>query len=374
MKEIKTVGIIGFGVMGAAIGMNAASSGYKVIFKELNEDLVHLMFDKWVVQALGKRVATRKITQADMDDITCKIKGTAKFEDLKGCDLIIEAAVENLELKISLFENLSKVCPDDTIFVSNTSTFPIEKVMEKVTNQERTAGLHYFFPANVNRLVEVIRQKNTSDDTFNAVRDFAIKNKKVVISVKDFPGFAVNPVFISSYMVLDSFYGNYNAATLESISKEALGLKYGIMWVQNGSGIGTSFHAAKSMYEYLNGTDVGFLKVPEQLATCFDNRSSWNLEDGPVIEDKTIRQVVIDRLLGVIFAISTHLVEKTIVTVSDLEKGIKTSLAWPEGPFSFMNRLGMEATRKLIVLACYSGLFKMPLRFLNGIPEPWALE
>jgi len=159
MKEIKTVGIIGFGVMGAAIGMNAAMSGYRVVFKELNDELVQTMFDKWVVKALDKRVAKGKITQADMDAITGLISGTSHYEALSECDLIIEAAVEKMDLKIQIFEDLSSVCREDVILVSNTSTFLIETLMAKVANQERTAGLHYFFPANINRLVEVIRQK-----------------------------------------------------------------------------------------------------------------------------------------------------------------------------------------------------------------------
>jgi len=373
MKEIKTVGIIGFGVMGAAIGLNAAASGFNVIFKEINETLVQSMYDTWVIKALTKRVEKNKITKQDMDEIAGRIKGTPKYEDLKDCDLIIEAAVENLDLKINIFGELSQICPEDTIMVSNTSTFLIEKVMEKVSNPQRTAGLHYFFPANVNRLVEVIRQKKTSDDTFNAVNEFALKNKKTVIAVKDFPGFAINPIFISSYMVLNSFYGEYNAASLDSISKEALGVRFGIMWVQNMSGIGTAFHAAKSMYEYLHESDVGYPEVPEQLATCFNSGSTWKLDDGPVVEDASARQVVMDRLLGSIFTISTHLVEKGIVSASDLEIGIKTSLAWPEGPFTMMNTMGMEKAKELIDIVCTSGLFKLPATFKNSTPEQWAL-
>ncbi len=373
MKEIKTVGIIGFGVMGAAIGINAASSGFNVIFKELNDDLVKSMYDTWVIKALKKRVEKNKITQQDMDEVAGRIKGTPQYEDLRECDLIIEAAVENLDLKINIFEELSKICPEDTIMVSNTSTFLIEKVMEKVSNPQRTAGLHYFFPANINRLVEVIRQKKTSDDTFNAINEFAVKNKKTVIAVKDFPGFAINPVFISSYMVLNSFYGKYNAASLDDISKEALGVKFGIMWVQNMSGIGTAFHAAKSMYEYLNESDVGYPKVPQQLETCFDSGSTWDLEDGAVVKDKAARQVVIDRLLGTIFTISTHLEEKDVVSAKDLEIGIKTALAWPEGPFAMMNKMGMEKTGELISLTCNSGVFKMPAKFNNSTPTLWDI-
>jgi len=374
MKEIKTVGIVGFGVMGAAIGLNAATSGYKVIFKELNDELVQTMYDRWVVKSLDKRVAKGKMTQEDMDHITAMITGTSKYEDLAACDLVIEAAIEKMDLKIQIFGDLSNHCAEDTIIVSNTSTFIIEKLMEKVKNPDRTAGLHYFFPANVNRLLEVIRQKNTSDDTYEALMEFARKNKKVPITVKDFPGFAINPVFISSYMVLDSFYGgDYNVATLEDISQEALGVRFGIMWVQNGSGLGTCFHAADSMYEYLGQTDVGYPKVPPVLKKQFESGNPWDLKDGEILKDSAARQTVKERLLGSVFTISSHLVEKEVVSVKDLELGICTSLAWPKGPFSLMNEIGIEEAARLVKLTVDSGDFKMPKRFTDGDMNPWEL-
>jgi len=374
MKEIKTVGIVGFGVMGAAIGLNAAAAGYNVVFKELNDELVASMYDKWVVKALEKRVAKGKITQADMDGLTSMIKGTSNYDDLGACDLVIEAAIEKMDLKIQLFEDLSAVCRPDAILVSNTSTFLIEKLMEKVENQERTAGLHYFFPANINRLVEVIRQKQTSDAAYEALMGFAAKCRKVAITVKDFPGFAINPVFISSYMVLDSFLGgNVNVATLEDISQEALKLKYGIMWVQNGSGLGTCFHAGVSMVEYLQGTDIGYPSVPDVLKTQFESNKPWDLQDGEILQDPATRQVVKDSLLGNIFTISTHLIEKDVVSVKDLELGICTSLAWPQGPFSMMNALGMEESARLVGLAVEKGYYSLPRRFGGGVPEPWEV-
>ena len=374
MKEIKTVGIIGFGVMGAAIGVNAAMSGYTVKFKELNDELVASMYAKWVVKALEKRVAQGKMSPADMDAITAKISGTSTYDDMADCDLIIEAAIEKMDLKIQIFADLSAVCPEDTIIVSNTSTFLIETLMEKVANQERTAGLHYFFPANINRLVEVIRQKNTSDATYQALMAFADKCGKTAISVKDFPGFAINPVFISSYMVLDSFLGDeYNVATLESISQEALGVRYGIMWVQNGSGIGTAFHAGNSMNDYLADGDIGYPPVPEQLKIQFDSGEFWNLEDGEVLTDPAARAVVKERLLGNIFCISTHLIENDVVSVADLELGICTSLAWPKGPFTLMNEMGMQEAARLVQQTVNSGDFKMPKTFAEGAPQPWNI-
>ncbi|MFC1863316.1 3-hydroxyacyl-CoA dehydrogenase family protein [Thermodesulfobacteriota bacterium] len=374
MKDIKVVGIIGFGVMGAAIGLNAAASGYQVVYKELNDELVKAMYDKFVAKALAKRMEKGKITQDEMDTITGRIRGTSSYDDLAQCDLVIEAAVEKMDLKQQLFEELARICPKDTILVSNTSTFLIEKLMNNIPGQERTAGLHYFFPANVNRLVEVIRQKNTSDETYEALMTFSKNNSKVPITVRDFPGFAINPLFISSYLVLNSFLGEtYNVATLEDISQKTMGVKYGIMWVQNGSGLGTAYHAGCSMVEYLRESDMGFPSVPQQLKVQFENEQLWNLEDGPVLQDEAVRRVVSERLLGSIFSVSTHLVEKEVVTVNDLELGIQTALVWPKGPFAMMNDLGMATAAEYVKMAVDAGDFNSPQKFKNGDLSKWDI-
>lgn len=374
MKDVATVGIIGFGVMGAAIGLNAASSGYRVIFKEMNDDLVKAMYDKWVLKSLGKRVEKGKMTQEDMDKVTGMITGTSSYSDLADCDLVIEAAVETMDLKKSIFKDLAAVVRSDAIIVSNTSTFLIEKLMEDVPGQERTAGLHYFFPANINKLVEVIRQKNTSDDTYEALMAFARKNRKVPITVKDFPGFAINPVFISSYMILDSFYGDgCSVSTLDAISREALGVRFGIMWVQNGSGLGTCYHAAVSMNDYLGKSNIGYPSLPPALETQFNSGKPWNLEDAAVSDDTALKTKVRERLLGGIFSISTHLIENKVVSVKDLELGIQTSLAWPKGPFSLMNEMGMEEAKRLVLVSAEAGDFKVPATFKADTPAAWAL-
>ena len=375
MGEIKTVGVVGFGVMGAAIALNAAGAGYKVIYKELNDELVATMYDRWVTKPLNKRVAKGKISQADMDKLTGQISGTSSYADLNECDLVIEAAIEKMDLKIEVFAELSKACREDAILVSNTSTFLIEKLMAKVDNPGRTAGLHYFFPANINRLVEVIRQTKTTDATYSALMEFAKKNRKVAITVKDFPGFAVNPVFIASYIVLDCFYGDkFNAASLENISQEALGLRFGIMWVQNGAGLGTCFHAGNSMVEYLRDADTGYPVMCDQLKKQFESGAMWNLEDGPVTEDAADRTLVKERLLGAIFAISTHLIEHDVVSPDDLELGIITSLAWPQGPLALMNKLGMEESARLVKVAVAAGDFKLPKKFAKNDLTPWQLK
>lgn len=374
MKEIKKVGIVGFGVMGAAIALNASVSGFRVVFKELNDELVKSMYDKWVTRALSKRVERGKMTQEAMDEVAGRITGSSDFAVLADCDLVIEAAVEKISLKQEIFADVAKVIAEDAILVSNTSTYLIEKLMADVPNPQRTAGLHYFFPANVNRLVEVIRQKDTGDDTYRALMDFAARCNKVAITVKDFPGFAINPVFISSYLVLNSFLGDeYNAATLDDLSREALGVKYGIMWVQNGSGLGTAYHAAMSMKDYLSDSDMGFPPVPEQLKTYFEAGKLWDLESGPIVQDPAVRKKVVDRLRGTIFSVVTHLIEKGVVSVKDEELGICTALAWPKGPFTMMNEMGMDKAAALIKDAVDSGMIKMPKTFAAGTPAAWEL-
>ena len=145
MKEIKTVGIIGFGVMGAAIGMNAAMSGYRVVFEELNDELVQTMFDKWVVKSLEKRVALGKMTRPDMDAVTGMISGSSRYKALSDCDLVIEAAIEKMDLKIQIFADLSSACREDVILVSNTSTFLIETLMAKVAHPGADRRFALFF-------------------------------------------------------------------------------------------------------------------------------------------------------------------------------------------------------------------------------------
>ncbi len=375
MGEVKTVGIVGFGVMGAAIGLNAAQAGYRIIFKELNDELVQTAFQDRILGHFKKQIKKGKITESEVDTIVSQIRGTSNYEELAECDLVIEAAVEKLELKLDIFEQLNKVLDKRAIIVSNTSSYMIEMLMKNISGPERTGGLHYFFPANVNRLVEVIRQQQTSDDTYEALMNFAERVGKIPITVKDFPGFAINPIFIAAYLVTDSFIGpDYNIATLEDITKDALGTRFGIPWVQNGSGIGTCYHAGVSMNEFLGHTDMGYPSVPESLKEMFESRQLMNLNDGPVLEDPEIRKIVSDRLLGTIFAISTHLIEKEIVSISDLELGICTSLAWSKGPFSMMNDMGMEKAKQLIQKAVSAGDCKIPQRFAADVPLPWELS
>jgi hypothetical protein len=146
------------------------------------------------------------------------------------------------------------------------------------------------------------------------------------------------------------------------------------MWVQNGAGLGTCFHAGVSMAEYLRGADTGYPAMCEQLKTQFESGQLWDIEGGAVTEAKAIRTEVKERLLGAIFAISSHLIEHQVVSPDDLELGIITSLAWPKGPLALMNELGMAESARLIKVAVAAGDFKLPKKFADNDLTPWELK
>ena len=127
------------------------------------------------------------------------------------------------------------------------------------------------------------------------------------------------------------------------------------------------------MVEYLGNSDVGFPPVPEQLKIAFESGKVWDLTDGPVLEDPAARGIVGDLLLGSIFCISAHLIEKNVVSVKDLELGVCTSLAWPKGPFTLMNEMGMDEAAKRVKMAVDADYFKMPAKFASGNLTSWEL-
>jgi hypothetical protein len=129
-----------------------------------------------------------------------------------------------------------------------------------------------------------------------------------------------------------------------------------------------------SMIDYLADSDMGFPPMPAPLKKYFEADKLWDLEDGPIAEDASLRSKVVDRLRGTIFAVVTHLIEKEVVSVKDLELGICTALAWPKGPFTMMNEMGMETAAALVKDAVDSSMIKMPKAFAAGTPAAWSLS
>lgn len=193
--EIKKVGILGAGTMGSGIAQTVAQAGIRVKILDLTEDLVSKGIER-IDKTLSKGIERGKLTLQEKEDTLKNITPTINIEDMKDCNWIIEAVYEDLDLKIKLFKKLDNLCPEDTIFSSNTSTLSITQMASKVSRPEKFLGLHFFNPAPIMRLVEVVSGLQTSQTTMEEGMDFVKAIKKIPIHVKDCPGFLVNRILL----------------------------------------------------------------------------------------------------------------------------------------------------------------------------------
>ncbi len=193
--EIKTIGVVGAGTMGSGIAQTAAEAGYKVIMRDIEETFVErgiAAIDKNLKRAVEK--GKRKPEEAEA--VAGRIRGTTSLEDLKDADLIIEAVVEDMELKKELYSELDRICPPETVLASNTSGLSITEMASVTERPARVAGMHFFNPAVVMKLVEVIKGVSTSEETFQLIMDLARKMGKEPIAVNEAPLFVVNRILI----------------------------------------------------------------------------------------------------------------------------------------------------------------------------------
>jgi len=248
---IKKIAIIGAGAMGSGIAQISIQSGYEVIVYDISAQ----MLDKsrsGIQKNFDKLVKKGKFAQAETDEMLERIQFTSEMEAVKAVDLIIEAVVENLEIKQNVFKELEAICDAHTIFASNTSTMSITKLATACERPEKFAGLHFFNPATIMRLVEIIRGYYTDDATVEALQNYVASIGKESIEVKkDSPGFVVNrlmlPQFREAYLVYDE-----GIASLEDIDKALkLGLNHpmGPFELMDYTGLDIAFDS----FEYLYG-------------------------------------------------------------------------------------------------------------------------
>ncbi len=193
--KVKSVGVIGAGQMGAGIAQVCAAIDRKVILCDIKQEFVDNGL-KTINRNLERSVTKERIVQEDMDETLANIQTTLKLGDLSECDIIIEAIVENVNIKKKLFQDLGKSCKDDAILASNTSSIPIGILAEVSERPELVVGMHFMNPVPVMKLVEVIRAKSTNDSTFEATFKLAEDLNKVPVLVNDFPGFVSNRILL----------------------------------------------------------------------------------------------------------------------------------------------------------------------------------
>jgi len=222
MTEIKKVGVLGAGLMGSGIAEIVAKAGYTTVVREVNDDLL-AKGRKKIEGSLGKAVEKGKLLPAARDAAIAGLSYTTSLDDLGSCDLIVEAIVENLEVKRETYRKLDQVCGAHTIFCSNTSSLTITEMAAATSRADRFTGLHFFNPVPVMKLVEVVKALATSDEAFDTVFAFARSLGKEPIAARDNSGFIVNRLLVPYLLDAIRAYEE-GIGSLEDIDK---GMKLG---------------------------------------------------------------------------------------------------------------------------------------------------
>ncbi len=251
LEDIKSIAIIGAGTMGSGIAQVCALTGYNTIVYDLENEMVQKARSK-VEANLNKAVEKEKITAEQKEVAFRQIKFTHEFGDLKA-DLIIEAIVEKLEPKIKLFNELNDLNGEECVMASNTSSIPITRIASGIPNPERIVGMHFFNPAHIMKLVEVISGKATSPDINTLIGQLAEKMGKQPVMANDSPGFIVNRVarhyYVEALQVLED-----DVTSFEEIDNlmEATGFKMGPFRLMDLLGVDNNLRVTQSMYESFN--------------------------------------------------------------------------------------------------------------------------
>ena len=192
---VNSVGVIGAGQMGAGIAQVCAAIGKNVMLCDIKQEFLDNGIGT-ITKNLERSLSKERINQNDMDNTLGNVNTTLDLNELKNSDIIIEAIVENIDIKKKLFSDLGNICEDNTILASNTSSIPIGILAEASGRPAKVVGMHFMNPVPVMKLVEVIRAKSTNDDTFNTTFKLAEDLNKVPVLVNDFPGFVSNRILL----------------------------------------------------------------------------------------------------------------------------------------------------------------------------------
>src|SRR5713101_4376792 len=248
--EIRTVGVLGCGLMGSGIAQVAAGAGYRTIVREVNDNALQAGLGR-IEKFLADGVAKGKVTEDAQHKTLANLTGTTNTADLKECDIVIEAIVESLDEKRAIYQAVEAVVRPDTIIASNTSSLCITELAAATKRPDRFGGLHFFNPVPIMKLVEVIRALTTSDDTYRAVFTFAQSLGKDPITAPDRPGFIVNRLLVPYLLDAIRAYEN-GLGTLEDIDKGMkLGCGYpmGPFTLLDFVGLDTTYYIANIMFE-----------------------------------------------------------------------------------------------------------------------------
>ncbi|HYL84058.1 MAG TPA: 3-hydroxybutyryl-CoA dehydrogenase [Candidatus Angelobacter sp.] len=247
---MQKVGVVGCGLMGSGIAQTCAAAGFETVVREVSAELVDKGL-KGIEKNLNRLVEKGTITEAAKSEIRGRLKGTTSIEDLKGCDVIVEAIIEQLPAKRELFSALDKLCPPSTIFASNTSSITIIEIAAATKRPQRFVGLHFFNPVPVMKLVEVVRTIATDNAVYEEMVAFGTKLGKTPVRARDGGGFIVNrllvPYLLDAIRALEEGVGSIE--DIDNSMKLGCGHPMGPLTLLDFVGLDTTYYISQIMFD-----------------------------------------------------------------------------------------------------------------------------
>lgn len=350
---ISSVGIIGAGTMGAGIATALATNGFAVTLFDQSPpaaDAAKAAAAKFYARTVEKgRMTAEAATEAE-----ALIRSTAKLATFAECDLVIEAVFEDFDLKADLFGQLSAILPDETIVATNTSCLRVTDLADHMVRPERFLGLHYFSPAQINPIVEVVRGDKTSDATIETALDFTRAHGKQPITCKDSFGFAINRFFCpytnEAARVLDE--GLAVMAAIDEAATEAVGAAAGPFVVMNLIKPRINLHAIRNL------SPLGDFYQPAE-AMIERGEANGSFEIGPADPlTGDLRRQVIDRLRAGAFLPVLQALDEAVAEPTEFDLGASNALKFGRPPCKLMDELGRDEV----------------VRILSPVLETWSLD
>ncbi len=259
--SIKRVGIVGSGIMGAGIAETAAVNGFEVVLRSRAQATADAML-AGMEKSLTRQVDKGKLAAEDRDAALSRVRAVSDLGEVAACDLVIESVVEDLAVKKHLFNELDRICADGTILATNTSTLPVVDLAMETGRPDKVCGVHFFNPAPVMTLVELVRPLTASDDTMALVREFAEACGKTPVDVKDQAGFVVNallfPYLNNAVRLLDQ--GVASMEDIDTAMKGGCGFPMGPFALLDLVGLDTSVAILDALYDEFR--DPNFAAMP----------------------------------------------------------------------------------------------------------------
>jgi len=350
IEDLKTVAVLGAGVMGHGIAQVSAVAGYTVIMRDISNEILETAKGN-IRSSLDRLVKRGRLTEKDLEAALARTSTTTDLKEaVKKADIVIEAIPERLDLKQRIFKDVEEVAPKDAILASNTSSLSITEIAKAVKNPERVVGTHFFNPPAIMRLVEVILGEKTSKETVELAIDFAKKvNKTPVLVKKDSPGFIVNRVLIpylnEAAKIVER--GEFKVLEIDSAMQFKAKFPMGPFLLSDLIGIDI-VHAVLKLFEEKFGA---FYKPSAPIEQLFKEKKFGRKtgegfyaykEGAPTVSENAGAVFDVNRLLAPMVNESAKLVSEGVAEIGDVDTAMKFGANLPEGPFEIAKRIGME--------------------------------